>query len=629
MIRRQAEMMVRIGSCGDPLSDACRRAGLNQGGWGARRSCLDSSASASNLRHSSTFQNAPIHQIMHLLNTSTLKLKDFIKAIPDYAILSHTWNDEEVTFDDIDKPHAVSMKGYEKISRSCKQALKDGFEWIWVDTCCIDKKSSAELSEAINSMYDWYWRAEVCYAYLEDVQDSSEPVTHVQFSGSRWFRRGWTLQELLAPGVVEFYSATWSRLGTKSSLAKQIEKITCVDSEFLLDRRTISTAWMGTKLGWAAFRETTREEDIAYCLLGLVQVNMPMLYGEGPRAFYRLQLEILKQTRDHTVFTWEPGLVSAGPLKTAAKDQWGLLAPSPDMFGTDRASALTPFVSHEELRQLTHEMTNIGIRLTLPCIRQNDGRVLAILSCQDGYGRCIGVPLQENEHKHYARIPGSILPLVTEEMARSAELVHMYVTARTSLQVPKSIFTYNLHVARVGIWDVPDGVVDVDWTSSILKYEQQVQHSLSNPTEQERHRFGPIWSLRETISKSIELTRGSFGIVTFKIGHILLAMVVGRVEDFPWLTVLSSKQSEGLALQLEQLLLGPCRFDPADERWKHTRDHFRDTLEPDIGLEVSIRKTRSLEDLGHATLWPLSVAIWDARKSKPDESSLHRLTVRI
>jgi hypothetical protein len=173
-------MRARI--CGVTLSDACRRSVLHQQGWGAPLSCLDFSALA--LRRSSTFQNIAFQENMHLLNTSTLKLEYFIKTVPHYAILSHTWNEDEITFDDIDKPHIATIKGYKKVSQSCRQALKDGYKWIWVDTCCIDKRSSAELSEAINSMYDWYWRAEICYVYLEDVPLG--PLVE-----SKWFHRGW------------------------------------------------------------------------------------------------------------------------------------------------------------------------------------------------------------------------------------------------------------------------------------------------------------------------------------------------------------------------------------------------------------------------------------------------------
>jgi hypothetical protein len=186
---------------------------------------------------------------MHLLNTFTLKLKQYIKDIPPYAILSHTWGDEEVTFDDIDKPCATSIKEYQKIRGSCELVRKDGFEWIWVDTCCIDKKSSAELSEAINSMYKWYWRAEVCYVYLSDVP-------HKSFMKSTWFSRGWTLQELLAPSVVEFYSQDWTRIGTKSSLSGDIRRATGIETKFFLDRRTNQVRLYRTEV-WMDFSPTS------------------------------------------------------------------------------------------------------------------------------------------------------------------------------------------------------------------------------------------------------------------------------------------------------------------------------------------------------------------------------------
>jgi hypothetical protein len=141
-------------------------------------------------------------------------------------------------------------------------------------------------------MYTWYWYAEVCYAYPSDVP--AEPLVK-----SRWFKRGWTLQELLAPAIVEFYSREWKRIGTKSSLADDIRRATGIQKKFFLDRRNIKPASVGTKFSWAAQRTTTRPEDTAYSLLGIVDVNMPMLYGEGSRAFYRLQLE--KDFRSHYI----------------------------------------------------------------------------------------------------------------------------------------------------------------------------------------------------------------------------------------------------------------------------------------------------------------------------------------
>jgi hypothetical protein len=131
---------------------------------------------------------------MRLLNSSTLVLHEFISGrIPRYAILSHTWSEEEVSFQDIRGPGAVSRKGFEKVRKRCEQAARDGYEWVWIDTCCIDKSSSSELSEAINSMYQWYKNAQVCYAYLADVPSRAIYYNADSFVDSRWFQRGWTL----------------------------------------------------------------------------------------------------------------------------------------------------------------------------------------------------------------------------------------------------------------------------------------------------------------------------------------------------------------------------------------------------------------------------------------------------
>jgi len=153
---------------------------------------------------------------MRLLNVHTLRLREFNGSIPLYAILSHTWEVEEVTFNDMeDLSQASSKKGYSKIMGCCAQAIKDYINWVWIDTCCIDKSSSAELSEAINSMYAWYSRAEVCYTFLADVDPCA---IGEEIGESRWFTRGWTLQELLAPVSVEFYGKDWTFLGNKRGL---------------------------------------------------------------------------------------------------------------------------------------------------------------------------------------------------------------------------------------------------------------------------------------------------------------------------------------------------------------------------------------------------------------------------
>ncbi|KAF3000681.1 hypothetical protein E8E13_001551 [Curvularia kusanoi] len=321
---------------------------------------------------------------MWLLNTHTITLRNFIADIPNYVILSHTWEEEEVTFDDIGKPdQCATMKGYAKILGCCRQAVQDGFEWAWIDTCCIDKRSSAELSEAINSMYKWYWNAGICYAYISDFSDHGSVPLDLGYS--KWFTRGWTLQELLAPSPVEFYTQSWSFIGTKAGMLKTLQDITKIDEQYLEDRDKIRLASTATKFSWASLRETTREEDIAYCLLGLVGVNMPMLYGEGYRAFNRLQLEILRKTNDHTIFAWNFHYSTPSPLV-------GVLAPSPFYFA-DSADT-RPSGTPRPTESLTHEITNNGLRITLPIVETDDkDELVALLHCENKKGSRLGIHL--------------------------------------------------------------------------------------------------------------------------------------------------------------------------------------------------------------------------------------------
>ncbi len=191
----------------------------------------------------------------------------------------------------------------QKIRKACEIARFHGYRYLWIDSCCIDKSSSSELSEAINLMYTWYGRASICYAFLADVPpgdipDSSESA----FRRSRWFRRGWTLQELIAPRRLVFLSSDWRTLGSKSSMARLVEHITRIDREVLTNQLSLGKMSVARRISWAAERETTRVEDRAYSLLGIFDLNMPTLYGEGERAFRRLQEEILRRIPDQTLF---------------------------------------------------------------------------------------------------------------------------------------------------------------------------------------------------------------------------------------------------------------------------------------------------------------------------------------
>lgn len=303
---------------------------------------------------------------MRLINTSTLRFEEFLATEkPPYAILSHTWSNQEVTYDEaLNLSQETRRKaGFQKIEGCCDIAREYGLSYTWVDSCCIDKRSSAELSEAINSMYRWYCDAEVCFVYLADVHPAPiDGETHgsadqIQaFKGSRWFSRGWTLQELIAPRKRLFLSNDWSliRFSTdrneKYSPDELIASVTGISLGVFQHRENLSKLCVAERMSWASRRETTREEDIAYCLMGIFNVNMPILYGEGSRkAFRRLQEEIMKNSFDYSIFAWpsqyaESGLLAQLPADFADMPKLGLWSPN----------MLTPF-----------QMTNLGLLVTL------------------------------------------------------------------------------------------------------------------------------------------------------------------------------------------------------------------------------------------------------------------------
>lgn len=310
---------------------------------------------------------------MRLLKASSIELEEFPpNQIPPYAILSHTWLQEEVLFDDIQRGTAAAKPtAWSKVQSTCYQAISDGLEYVWIDSCCIDKSSSAELSETINSMYAWYGQASICYAYLSDVSAVVDPhKPDSAFAQSRWFRRGFTLQELLAPSHVVFFSQNWVEIGSKGLLCDTLSQITRIDKEILLHQRSLDSISVARRMAWAAHRQTTRPEDVAYCLMGIFSVNMPMLYGEGERAFLRLQDEIMKQSDDHSIFAWVDHDASPTSLH-------GLLAKSPSQFAS--CHDIVPYEDWEPRRPYTS--TNRGLEITLRLTRYKDDVYVAALDC--------------------------------------------------------------------------------------------------------------------------------------------------------------------------------------------------------------------------------------------------------
>ena len=227
--------------------------------------------------------------------------KDLTDQIPPYAILSHTWgaDEDEITFEELNNGVDKRKGGYGKIQFCGAQAKKDRLQYFWVDTCCINKANHAELSEAIASMFRWYRDAEQCYVYLSDVPNAPNVTSpnddgwEAAFRRSRWFTRGWTLQELLAPRSVEFFSQTEEFLGSKKTLEALIHKITQIPIP-ALRMTSLSTFPVDERLRWAEKRNTKKPEDKAYCLLGIFSIYLPLIYGEGDHAFKRLKEEIAK-----------------------------------------------------------------------------------------------------------------------------------------------------------------------------------------------------------------------------------------------------------------------------------------------------------------------------------------------
>lgn len=420
---------------------------------------------------------------MRLLRTHGSQKEDWLPVLCEsrgqiYAILSHCWlpnPNHEVLFrdietiddrdeqadasntedlDDIDlirNPAYIGRPpfrkpGYHKLRGAAQTAHRHGYRFLWVDTCCIDKSSSAELTEAINSMWQYYSQAAHCYAYLEDVVaekldqtpararaympdparaqvlTQSHPFAvfmkdgwwnlqpfppadrerlisiEAQFRTSRWFKRGWTLQELLAPSLVKFYDRSWTPLCDKDVQWPLIADITGISKDVLLEPANLANSCIAQKMSWASKRSTTRPEDAAYCLLGLFDVAMPMLYGEGKKAFLRLQHEIIKQSDDRTIFAWRDmdNITSSG-----------ILASHPSMFSlSGNVRRLAYKVSSGTGSDQPYHMTNKGLSICLPLVKCHSKALLtdhfaAVVACDGQNARKLVSILLLNTGKGY------------------------------------------------------------------------------------------------------------------------------------------------------------------------------------------------------------------------------------
>ncbi|KAG5984603.1 hypothetical protein E4U55_004045 [Claviceps digitariae] len=342
---------------------------------------------------------------MWLINTTTLTLEQFHgQNIPAYAILSHTWGAEELSFGEFGQQHpgggktapqsdqheARAKEGYRKIVTTCQRARRDGCHYAWVDTCCIDKTSSAELTEAINSMFGWYRDSHVCYALLSDLgaEPASASSIQNQLHRCRWFTRGWCLQELLAPLNLRFFNAQWQEVGTRNSLGKTIARITDIPKAVLVapQMNNLHQLPLARRISWMAKRQTTRVEDRSYALLGILGIHMPMLYGEGDMAFQRLQEEIIRKYNDLSVFAW-----TGSPRET---EYMPVLASSPSDFARNAVNARDEDDNDVSAQDEDDSSSKLGDKLRTQFSLTNQGVYFPSvrLYCQNG---------DENYRYHY------------------------------------------------------------------------------------------------------------------------------------------------------------------------------------------------------------------------------------
>ncbi|KAJ9613565.1 hypothetical protein H2200_003507 [Cladophialophora chaetospira] len=445
---------------------------------------------------------------MRLIDTTTLQLHWFDDdKIPKYAILSHRWESEEVLYDDMRTGTATRLKGYAKLENACRQASRDGCQFIWIDTCCINKDSSAELSEAINSMYSWYYNSEKCYAYLSDVQThATKNILGISFERSVWFERCWTLQELIAPEHIDFFESSWRHIGTRSSLLDRICKITGIHQNALLERRPHDFS-IAQRMSWASKRKSTRKEDVAYSLLGIFEVNMPMLYGEGTKAFTRLQEEIIKRSDDHSIFAWEGSI-----------GQPQLLADSPASFRNCREIVPCPIPYH---RATPYSLTNMGLEIQVPHIIWSLNTYLALLLCHDQttkqhVGIFLGVNAGPGQHARIFLDKASIQYIrpsrfIELELRQAAQLTHGSNTplnVRQEELLKASPHSGKLLIRQTG-WD---------WTGSLYGFHLGDCYSWSRELElsDQLTVYARNWDPGTRVLELPDGSCGTVGVIVFK-----------------------------------------------------------------------------------------------------------------
>ncbi|KAI0147166.1 heterokaryon incompatibility protein-domain-containing protein [Xylariaceae sp. FL1272] len=444
---------------------------------------------------------------MRLIHTGTRILHEFIgRKRPPYAILSHTWEEEEVSYKDYVSGNYRHLKGFSKIDQLCRLAASSNLDYVWVDTCCIDKSSSAELPEAINSMFAYYSRSQVCIAYLSDL--AGDRV----LESCRWFKRGWTLQELIAPRRVDFYDGAWNVLGDKASMASRLCRITGIEELVLLHRKSPSDICVAQRMSWAALRQTTRVEDEAYCLLGLFGINMPLLYGEENKAFRRLQYEIIRTTHDWSILAWTSPFPPE--FRYSFPGDCGILAPRPSAFisaGSISSPQDTTFAGEltvgtiglkvKSILQLHSRPGTPECRYILPLYCNSSGTAIAIPLCIFGESTFF-----RDEHAQLYKYKGPLQTYASRErtllfekpLAYKEGELYYHTNPKTLLRrhvLQVTLATEDAHLGE--FWGCFDAQDQCFFTTSIYSPDfAALQFTISFPTSEFGEHAGGTSNLR-------------------------------------------------------------------------------------------------------------------------------------
>jgi hypothetical protein len=538
--------------------------------------------------------------------------------LPKYAILSHTWEKDEISLQEFqrltdpdfaDDPKTIVGKakaGFIKIKCCVKLAASEGIPYVWVDTCCIDKTSSADLTESINSMYRWYANAKVCFAYLVDVQLGYGVDEPPAWQNSRWFSRGWTLQELIAPSAVEFYCNSWDSIGSRGSWAGMLSETTGIP-EAVLETNDLSSASVAQKMSWASRRRTTRKEDMAYCLLGLFDINMPLLYGEGEKAFLRLQEHIALSTTDHSLFAWGVRSGSLGETEQNTRSYRSIFARSPADFAQCEDFVEAVLVDPESWTQTNRGFHAVFPTLSCAVVKQlfhvsgverfpayiDDMDQLVVLNCREDLGVddmseawVVGIwisliHLRDDRKDGFCRVTDMttllpryhVLHQLISSQDNSLKEMWLATTSRT-LQVPQDYFS-----KRLGGFLIPA-------PKHIASGVHQIHSLYGSRVSSEGHIIScPLLPLN---------TNGGFvGAVTIKFQSLY-----GRRSLYPYIGY--ALVVFGFPPSLKKpfaKVLGDC-VDENDEE-SHRYYHFRDPLDYGMQRYVELEKGHPHDNMQH------------------------------